>query len=86
VACCRYKTLRRFKDLLLRFFLPRPVVAMMNGFPFHGAKEALDAGVVPAIPLPRHADGDACRRKRLLVGDGCILTSAIGMVEETGFQ
>lgn len=74
-----------FKDLLLRL-LPRPVLAMMNEFPFHGAKEALDAGVVPAIPLPRHADGDSRRRKRLLVGEGCLLTAAIGMVEETGFR
>ena len=73
-----------FKDLLPDL-LPRSVEAMLNQFPFHGTEEALDAGVVPAIPLPRHADRDARRCACLLGGEGCILTAAIRMVEETEF-
>jgi hypothetical protein len=44
--------IEHFKVLkdLLPGFLPRPVLAMMNEFPFQGAKEALDAGIVPTVP------------------------------------
>jgi len=39
-----------FKDLLLGLF-SCVTLTMMNEFPFQGAKEALDADVVSAIPF-----------------------------------
>lgn len=48
----------------------------MDQLPFQGTEEALDAGVVPAIPFSRHADRHARRRECLLVGEGCILQDA----------
>lgn len=72
-----------FNDLL-QGHLPRLIQAMMNQLPFQGPEEALDAGVVSAIPLSRHADSHARRRECLLIGEGCLLTAAIRMVEQPG--
>lgn len=49
-----------FKDLLLGL-VSCEVLSMMNEFPFQGAKEALDAGVVPAIAFAAHASRDTVR-------------------------
>ena len=70
------KHFKVFKDLLLGF-LPCPVLAMMNQFPFQRAEEALNAGVVPTVSSTRHAPGHARGPQVLLVGCGCILTAAI---------
>jgi hypothetical protein len=51
----------------------------MNEFPFQGAKEALDAGVVPASPFEPHAGGETVLLKVMLVARGCILTPTVCM-------
>jgi len=57
---------------------------MMNEFPFQGAKEALDSGVVPAIALAAHAGRDTVHGQHLLIGRCGILTPAVGVMQESG--
>lgn len=65
-----------FKDLLLGLF-PCVVLTMMNEFLFQGTKEALDAGVVPAISFATHAGNETVLVKETLVARGDILTSTV---------
>lgn len=57
---------------------------MMNEFPFQGAKEALDAGVVPPIAFAAHASRDTVRGKHLLIGLCSILTPSVGVMQKSG--
>lgn len=74
-----------FKDLLLGLF-SCVVLTMMNEFPFQGAKEALDAGIVPTVSSPRHAPPYARGPQALLIGVCRVLTAPIGMVEQAWFR
>jgi hypothetical protein len=69
------------KDLLPRP-CPRSVLAMMNGFPLQGTREALDIRVVPSGPAAQHASPSACYLELLLVGGDRTLPPSIGMVQE----
>lgn len=71
-----YKTLQGIQRSPA-WFLPCPVLPMMNQFPFQHAEEALNAGVVPTVSSRRHAPGHARGAQVLLVGCGGILTAAI---------
>ncbi len=72
-----------FKDLLLGP-VSCGVLSMMNEFPFQGAKEALDAGVVSAITFAAHAGRDTVRGKHLLIGPCGILIPSVGVMQESG--
>ena len=65
-----------FKDLLRGLF-PCVVLTMMNELPFQGTKEALDAGVVSAIPCATHAGNKTILVKDTLVARGGILTPPV---------
>lgn len=71
-----------FKDLRLGLF-SCVVLTMIDQFSFQGAKEALDADIVPTASSPRHAPSYARGLQLLLGGRGGILTPAIGMMEQT---
>lgn len=72
-----------FKDFLLGL-VSCEVLSMMKEFPFHGAKEALDAGVSPAIAFAAHAGRDTVRGQQLLIGPCGLLTPSVGVMQESG--
>ena len=74
-----------FEDLLRGLF-PGLILAMMNAFPLQGAQEALDAGVVLAIPSTRPTPRDTSSLQMLLVGCRRIRTPTIGMGQEAGLR
>jgi hypothetical protein len=71
------------EDVLCRFFTGR-LVPMVHEFTLERPEEALHAGVVPAVPPPRHAGGHAVRGEQPLVTRGGILAAAIRVVPEPG--
>ena len=58
------------------------VVPRVHEFTLERPEEALHTGVVPAVPSPRHAGGDAVSGEQQLVTRGGILAAAIRMVQE----
>ena len=52
------------KDILCRL-VPCAVLAMINELSLQSAEETLDAGIVPTVPLSRHAAGYAVRGEQL---------------------
>ena len=60
------------------------VVPMVHELALERPEEALHTGVVPAVPLPRHAGGDAVSGEQQLVTRGGILAATIRVVQEPG--
>ena len=59
-------------------------VPMVHELTLERPEEALHTGVVPAVPSPRHAGGDAVSGEHQLVPRGGILAAAIRVMQEPG--
>ena len=70
-------------DLPFRIVAGR-VVPRGDAFTLERPEEALHPGVVPAVPSPRYAGGDAVNGQQQLVPRRGILAAAIRVVQEPG--
>ena len=64
-------------EVVLFRFIPSGVVSIVHDLALECSEEAFDTGVVPTVPPPRHADGNAVSSEQLLVPRGGILAPEI---------
>jgi hypothetical protein len=72
-----------FKNILPGLF-PSEVAPMIHELRFQRMNEALDHGIVPAVPTPTHARRQAVPGQQLTVPGGGVLGASVRMMQHAG--
>jgi hypothetical protein len=73
------------EDILL-CFSPCQISSMRHQLRFQRMKEALDDGIIPAVPAATHAHRDTMAGQELAVQEGGILGSAVRVVQQSSHR